>query len=162
MGVSRANMRGRGRVFPKRRPSNMEAGLRHGFRSGLEEKNAQLLKAKGVEVKFEETRIPYVVPQTDRKYTPDFELPNGIFIETKGKFEPSDRAKHVLIQEQWPDLDIRFVFQRPHDPIRKGSKTTYAMWCDKHGFKWGCRVIPDHWLEEAGPDRKPKEVLSDG
>ena len=161
MGVSRANMKGRGRVFPKRQPINLEAGLRHGFRSGLEENNARQLKDLGVKVKFEETKIPYEVPLTKRKYTPDFELPNGILIETKGKLEPKDRAKHVLVQQQWPDLDIRFVFQRPHDKIRKGSPTTYAVWCDRNGFKWASRTIPEDWIKEAGPDRKPSEVLKD-
>lgn len=160
MGVSRANMRGRGRVFPKRTPRDMEIGLRHGFRSGLEAKNAKQLHDLGIEVKFEETKIPYEVPRSDHKYTPDFELPNGIFIETKGKLEPKDRAKHLLIKEQWPDLDIRFVFQRPHDPIRKGSPTTYATWCDRNGFRWASRTIPEDWIREAGPSRKPSEVLS--
>lgn len=159
MGVSRANMNGRGRVFPKRRPTNMEAGLRHGFRSGLEEQNGRLLRDLGVAFKFEETRIPYTVPESKHHYTPDFELPNGILIETKGKFEPKDRAKHLFVKDQHPDLDIRLVFQRPHDPIVKGSRTSYAMWCDKHHIKWACRTIPQHWVEEAGPDRKPSEVL---
>lgn len=159
MAVSQANWRRGKRKWPKRVNTNLENGVRHGFRSGLEETNARFLEAQGVEVIFEELKIPYTVPLTNRKYTPDFLLPNGIIIETKGKLEPKDRAKHLFIQLQHPALDIRFVFQRPYDKIRKGSKTTYAAWAEKHGFKWGVKVIPTQWIEEIGPIMKPEEVL---
>jgi hypothetical protein len=157
MGVSRGNWRqARKKYAPK---TQEEVGLRHGFRSGLEELNARHLEAHGEKVSFETLKIPYTVPETRRTYTPDFPLKNGIIVETKGKLEPKDRAKHLFIKLQHPDLDIRFVFQRPHDKIVKGSKTTYAMWAEKHGFKWAVRVVPVEWMKEAGPKRKPEEVL---
>ncbi|CAE7866145.1 unnamed protein product, partial [Symbiodinium necroappetens] len=121
--------------------------IRHGFRSGLEETNARHLEALGQKVRFEELKIPYIVPETRRTYSPDFILDNGIIIETKGKLEPKDRAKHLFIKTQHPDLDIRFVFQRPHDKINKGSPTSYAMWADKYGFKWASRIIPEAWTK---------------
>lgn len=157
MGVSTSGWAKRNRKFA----SPEERGLAHGYRSGLEELNAKHLKALGVEVRFESLKVPYRVPETRRTYTPDFLLPSGIIVETKGKLEPKDRAKHLFIKLQHPDLDIRFVFQRPHDKITKGSKTTYAMWADKYGFKWATRVVPEAWVREAGPERKPEEVLSD-
>ena len=33
-----------------------------------------------------------------------------------------------------PDLDIRIIFQSPHNKINKRSKTTYSMWAEKNGF----------------------------
>ena len=33
-------------------------------------------------------------------------------------------------------MDLRFVLQSPNGKIYKGSKTTYAEWCEKNGFKW--------------------------
>lgn len=167
MGVSRNNGRGmqrtsgklQARKWPDRSKLNIQVGLRHGFRSGLEELNAKHLGAMGVEVRFEDTKIGYMVPETKHTYTPDFTLPNGILVETKGKLEPKDRAKHLFVRHQNPELDIRFVFQRPHDPINKGSKTTYAMWCQKNGFKWATRLIPPDWVTEPGPQRKPWELL---
>lgn len=140
---------------------DMKNGLRLGFRSGLEADNANLLQQRGQEVRFEPFKIPFTVPVTHRKYTPDFCLENGIIVETKGKLEPKDRAKHMMIAQQHPELDIRFVFQRPHDKIVKGSKTTYAAWCDKLGFKWAARVIPEQWLAEKGPDKHPDQVLKE-
>src|SRR5262249_414898 len=119
----------------------MAAGLRYGFRSGLEKTNAESLQKRGVKVSFEEVKIKYVVPSIEGTYRADFELPNAIIVETKGLFESTDRAKHLFIKTQHPELDIRFVFQRPNTPISKGSKTTYAMWCEKYGFKYATKVI---------------------
>lgn len=121
-----------------------------GFRSGFEGRIAQELADRGVPVCFEQTKIEYVTPAKPHKYTPDFELPNGIIVETKGYFEPEDREKHLLVKAQHPDKDIRFVFQRSKSPIRKGSKTTYASWCEKHGFLYADKSIPEEWLQEKG------------
>jgi hypothetical protein len=118
------------------------------FRSGLEKRTAAWLKAKKVDFDYEKLRLPYLVSET-RTYTPDFQiLSNGIIIETKGRFLPSDRKKHLLIKEQYPDLDIRFVFSNPNAKIRKGSKTSYADWCDKHGFLYAQEIIPTEWIRE--------------
>lgn len=125
-----------------------QRGLAEGYRSGLESQNGDLLKAQGVEGNFEALKIKYAMPVTLHTYTPDFPLPNGIIVETKGKFEPKDRLKHILVRMVHPHLDIRFVFQKPNAPITKGSKTTCAAWAEKHAFKWANRVIPRAWLAE--------------
>lgn len=123
-------------------------GIEEGYRSGLEETTAQHIEAHGHTVRFEKQKIEYEVPSRKAKYTPDFVLDNGIIIETKGRFLTKDRQKHLLIQAQHPNLDIRFIFTRSKSPILKGSKTTYAMWCDKHGFKYADKTIPDSWYKE--------------
>lgn len=91
--------------------------------------------------------IPYEVHK-NCKYTPDFILPNGIIIESKGRFVTQDRQKHLLIQKQFPELDIRFVFSRSASRISKVSKTTYAKWCQTKGFKYADAVIPQSWIDE--------------
>nr|WP_250808747.1 endodeoxyribonuclease [Neorhizobium tomejilense] len=125
-----------------------QVGLREGFRSGLEDKVGDQLRALGIEPRYEETIIPYVKPERKAKYTPDFQLPNGIFIETKGRFVTEDRQKHLLIKAQHPELDIRFVFSNPKARISKTSKTTYADWCLKHGFLFAAKTIPQEWIDE--------------
>lgn len=122
-------------------------GIKNGYRSGLEDNIAKQLADAGVAYEYESFKIPYEVAET-RKYTPDFKLPNGIIIETKGRFLNEDRKKHLLIQKQHPEYDIRFVFTDPRAKLYKGSKTTYADWCDKNGFKWAHKLIPKEWLEE--------------
>lgn len=129
--------------------SNAHRGIVHGYKSGLEKAVANAItKHTNQEVQYEPFRIPYVVPATYRTYRPDFVLPNGIVVETKGRFTIEDRQKHLLIQQQYPDLDLRFVFSRSNAPIRKGSTTTYAMWCEKYGFKYNDVSIPLLWYEE--------------
>ena len=53
----------------------------------------------------------------------------------------------LAVKRDNPDLDIRFVFQKPFLTIYKGSKTTYAQWCEKHGFPW-CSFydLPIEWI----------------
>lgn len=119
------------------------------YRSGLEDNIAKQLEGKGLPVSFESHFLNYTKPQTSHKYTPDFILPNGIIIESKGLFDVEDRKKHLLIKEQHPDLEIRFVFSRSATKLYKGSKTTYADWCIKNGFKFADKLIPVEWLREA-------------
>lgn len=118
------------------------------YRSGLEDKVAAQLRDAEIDAKYEEYQIPYEIPLSLHHYTPDFVLPNGIIIETKGVFDVDDRKKHLLIKKQYPKLDIRFVFSSSKTHIYKGSKTTYADWCNKYGFKFADKWIPDTWLRE--------------
>lgn len=89
-----------------------------------------------------------MVPEREARYTPDFVLPNGIIIETKGLFTTEDRQKMRLIRRQYPSLDIRFVFSNARSRIAKKSPTTYSKWAETYGFKWAHRVLPQEWLTE--------------
>lgn len=107
-------------------------------------------------VEYETTVIQYTVPERTAKYHADFRLPNGVIVETKGRFVSDDRKKHKLLHEQFPDLDIRLLFNNPNARISKASQTTYAKWCDTHGIKYAKaasrdKPIPQEWLDEARP-----------
>ena len=72
-----------------------------------------------------------------RRYIPDFIIQEKAWIlEVKGFFSSADRAKMLLVKRQFPNLDIRFVFDGPNTRLSRTSKTTYAMWADKNGFPW--------------------------
>lgn len=118
------------------------------YRSGLEDKIAAQLERAGIKIQYETKKLNYVVPASTHTYTPDWVLPNNIIIESKGLFSVEDRKKHLLIKQQHPNLDIRFVFSSSKTKIRKGSKTSYADWCKKYGFKYADKLIPDAWLRE--------------
>ena len=136
-------------VTRRKKPlSPNEVGMKYGFRSGLEEKVAEFLTSKGVKFTYETLKVPYVKPETKHIYTPDFILDNGIIIETKGRWLLDDRKKHILIRKQRPDLDIRILFQNANAKISKGSKTSYADFCEKHGIPYAHREIPVAWLKE--------------
>lgn len=105
-------------------------------RSKLELHFESILQEFNVQYEYEITKIPYIIPASNHTYTVDWTLLNGMLLETKGFLEDhAERKKYILIKEQHPEIDIRFVFQ---DPNKKcgGMKTTHAQWADKCGFKW--------------------------
>ena len=115
------------------------------YRSGFEVRFANDLKDRGIPFEYEQHKITYV-PRI-RTYTPDFFIKEfGFFIETKGWFSTSDRVKHLLIREQHPELDIRFIFSNPNNRLDKNSMTTYGGWCERYGFLYGKDRIPDEWM----------------
>jgi hypothetical protein len=125
---------------------------KYGFKSGLEETISQQIESQGIKVEYETEKVPYIIPASNHTYSPDFKLPNGIRVETKGRFVAADRKKHLLVKEQNPNMDIRFVFSNSKNKITKKSKTTYGDWCDKNGYKYSDKIIPNEWfLEENRP-----------
>jgi hypothetical protein len=121
--------------------------VKSGYRSGLEDRVGEQLKRLGVDAQYESVKIKYRLEE-ERTYTPDWKLPNGIFVETKGRFVSDDRKKHLLVRAQHPTYDIRFVFTNSAAKINKGSKTSYADWCTKQGFKFADKLIPESWVKE--------------
>lgn len=135
------------------------------YRSGLEEKNMKYLEGKNVIGLYEMWSIPYVIPESTHKYTPDILLPNGIFVELKGLWEADDRKKHMLLREQYPDIEIRFVFSSSRTKIYKGSPTSYGEFCEKRGILFADKLIPVEWIKEplrVVPFDKLKEKKSQG
>ena len=115
------------------------------FRSKLEEKVANLLSQLEIKFEYETKKIPYVI---QHNYTPDFILPNNIYLECKGYWEPADRRKIKQVKKDNPDLDLRMVFQAPYNTISRKSKTTYAQWCEKLDIPWtSYSNIPLDWLQ---------------
>ena len=80
----------------KRNPYSVKAvAAKYGFRSGLEMTIDESLKAQGIDGEYEKHIIEFTKPETNHKYHPDFKLPNGIFIETKGRFLTDDRKAFI-------------------------------------------------------------------
>jgi hypothetical protein len=134
---------------------------RHAFRSGLEEKIAQQISNAGVTFAFEKFKINWTRPESKHTYRPDFVLPNGVIVETKGLLQTADRQKMKRVREMYPDLDIRFVFSNANARIAKKSKTLYWMWAEANGFKWAHRNIPLEWLSEP-PEVKRIKAAKEG
>ena len=142
--------------------SKRRTAQKYGFRSGLELAIAQELSLDTRPFLYEKVKIEWE-DLAYRTYTPDFVLHNNIIIETKGRFVTADRRKHLFIQWQHPTLDIRFVFTKSSAKLSKGAKSTYAEWCDKHGFLYSDTTIPSEWLDEPSKEIDlilKKEVVS--
>ena len=116
------------------------------YRSQFEIGLAKSLVNKKVTFEYEQKKLTYI--PKPRTYTPDFYLPEqDIYIEAKGHLDKGDRVKMQLIKEQYPDLDIRFVFVRARNKIYRGSKTSYADWANRHGFPWSEGGVPEEWFK---------------
>ena len=126
---------------------------KYGYRSGLEVDQIQKLKSLGIDFGYESEKIHFVQPAKKRSYTPDivFKKKDGtkMYIELKGEWVRDDRLKHVMIHEQYPGIDIRYVFTRSTDKISKVSKTTYGDYCTDRGWLYADEEIPAEWLNEV-------------
>lgn len=132
------------------------------YRSGLEDRTVELLNLSGVKYEYEPKwgKLEYTKPAKLCTYTPDFYVTTKsgkqIVIETKGIWDADDRAKHLIIRQAYPDLDLRFVFSNSRAKIRKGSRTTYGDVCNGLArapfkgviWKYADKRVPDSWLEE--------------
>ena len=120
-------------------------------RSQLETEVEQGLINQGLTPLYETERFGYTL---HRKYTPDFKVGN-VYVEVKGWWPPAERSKFLAVITGNPGLRIFVALQRPHMTLSKKSKTTYAMWCAKHGIAWCPTPIPPEfmtqWLAGARP-----------
>ena len=115
------------------------------YRSGLEKGVAFDLNKRGIDFQYEHERIPYVV---ERKYLPDFQLPNGIYIEAKGYFRNEDCRKMRLLQAQYPEKEFRFLFQNLNTKVQS-KRFTNQQWAEKYNFAYCEGRVPQSWLEET-------------
>lgn len=125
-----------------RRSRKRRNAKKAGYRSGFEQDVALAAEAEGILVEYEADRIAY--QGKPRYYKPDFKLREGVYVETKGRFLPGDRSKHIQVKAQHPEIEIRFVFMQ-NNPLYAGSTTRYSDWCEQHGFKWALKRIPKEW-----------------
>ena len=120
----------------------------HPYKSWLEADVAKDMARNKINFKYEDYALTYVIPAQVHTYTPDFELPNGIIVETKGRWTSADRKKMGLVIEQHPELDIRMLFALDNK-IAPKSKTRYSMWCERRGIKYAIgTAVPKEWINE--------------
>ena len=91
------------------------------MRSHLEEQVADLLDQMKVPYQYESEKLPYLI---EANYIPDFKV-GDIYLEAKGYFPPEQRRKMKAVKAANPDLDIRIIFQSPHNKIFHYLKSKY-------------------------------------
>jgi hypothetical protein len=111
----------------KKRPDDPD------YRSKFEQTIGEFL---GDLAEHEPERIYFTQPSKQRFYVPDFKTKGGAYIECKGKWDASDRIKHVWLREQHPDKRIAIIFQNSKVRLSKRSKTTYGEWATKNNIEW--------------------------
>ena len=117
------------------------------YKSNLERNIAKALEDINIPFEYEAQRLSYQ-PKV-RTYIPDFYISNDdFFIEGKGYFHNSqERTRHLLIRDQL-GVDVKFVFGNSSNKIGKGSKMTYADWCDKYKFDYSEGKPPKKWFSK--------------
>lgn len=124
------------------------------FASKFEADFAKHLTKIGVEWEYEPDRFKWLPPA--RVYIPDFKitLEDGsvFYIEAKGYFDGSARAKMACVKKQHPSLDVRFFFMNPNNKIGAKAKkpTRYWEWAEKYGFPWAAGEFPREWRKRSG------------
>ena len=115
-----------------------------GYRSGYEAEVAANLSSE--DALYEPTMLPYPVTIMSN-YKPDFVLPHQcIVIEAKGRFTKADRDKMLRVKQQYPELDIRMLFQHKE---KITSRMTALDWCEKYGFPAAVgTTVPEEWLKK--------------
>lgn len=113
------------------------------YRSGVERFVADDLNTRGIPFRYEDEKLPYTFHRT---YTPDFSI-GDLHFEVKGWWPSDERAKLLNVIRCNPKAKIIVALENPHMTISKKSKTTYAMWCKKHGIPW-CRIpLPEDLIQ---------------
>ena len=130
------------------------------YRSKFESTIGHQLECSRTEYTYEAELIRFIQPALPRTYKPDFIITsrsgNEIIIEAKGLWTYEDRYKHLLIKQQHPDIDLRFVFQRVSNRISKSSRISYRDICEGRGrgvwagvtWPYSETTIPEEWLRE--------------
>lgn len=97
---------------------------------------------------YETKIISYTIPESVHTYTVDFSINiKDIHIEGKGFLsDHTERNKYILIKQQYPDIDLRFVFENPNK-LCGGMKQTHAEWAIKQGFKY-CSIKDYETIEK--------------
>lgn len=102
----------------------------------------------GQRAEYEPDRISFTQPAKQRYYLPDFKIGDATYIECKGKWTADDRAKHVWVKEQNPNVRVILLFQNSKVRLNKRSNTTYGDWATKNGLEWYCwkQGLPEELL----------------
>jgi hypothetical protein len=118
-----------------KRKARKEA-IANGYRSKFELTFANKLKELGLKAEYESEKIHYIQPEKVRTYNPDWTIRRDVYVETKGRFTASDRAKMVLVKRSNPNVVFYLLFQNSNVTLSKVSKTTYGQWCEKNNIEW--------------------------
>lgn len=102
-------------------------------RSHFEDTIEKTLKQTIKNLEYEPEAFTYVL---ERKYTPDFYIPDlDIYLEAKGLFTSADRTKMLNFKRQYPTIDIRLIFMQDNW-LSKKRKKRYSEWAKDNGFPY--------------------------
>ena len=156
----------------KKLSKKLKAISKGNFRSMFEARIASTLKERGVKYDYETERYAWYAKSRNgilcpncgelsgmvkRYYTPDFFIRGtGVIIEAKGRLTTQDRTKLTAIKQQYPELDLRLLFQddgfltTSRNRVDK-KRIRNSEWAESNGYPFaicgrGGKNIPQEWL----------------
>jgi len=115
-----------------------------GMRSMGEVRLAAWLTENGLDYEYESEKWEY--QHELQHYTPDFKV-GDVYLEYKGKMTDETRKKLLSIKRCNPDKDLRIVFERPQNKLRKGAKMLYSQWATSTlEIPWADQLPPIQWF----------------
>ena len=113
------------------------------------------LKKQGVEYELnnKDKAIEYISCKKTKVFVPCFVMSDGMIIECVSGLLARDCRKYLLLREQHPDLDIRFVFEIDNMKILGGDGLSLAEWAASNRFHWAKKLIPLEWMVEIASPR---------
>lgn len=119
-------------------------------------------KSRGINIKYEPVTIEYwkrspkgaicadcnsTNIKVPGKYTPDFELDGGVFVEAKGFFKPEKRSRMEDFIRSKPRILLKFLFAQDNWMTKK-KKHKYSDWAKKMGVDFAIgKKIPEQWTK---------------
>lgn len=150
--------------MPKKKKTKRKSPIPHSnkMRSKFEKQIAKELHEKGIAYEYEIMQLEYQEPIRKNLascgdcgstnllrtgwYTPDFILPSGLIIETKGRFTAADRRKMLAVKFAHPELRIVMLFMRDNK-IHRNSNTYYSDWCMANDYEYAIGSPHKEWLK---------------
>lgn len=119
------------------------------FKSIFEADIAKYLDGKNLPINYEPDTFDYIRKAT---YTPDWKISDTVYVESKGHLTQANRSNLIAFKQQHPEVEIILLFADSRNKLYRGSKTTYAEWAEKHGFRWADwnkHKFPEKWFTDA-------------
>lgn len=104
------------------------------------------LYSRYINCSFLKYKLHYLTDNGIKVYSPHFKFDNDIYVDVIVKTTLEEMGKYLRIREQFPLMDIRFVFQDSKIKFNKNEKMSYGNWCVTNGFIYHSGFVPDSWI----------------
>lgn len=126
------------------------------YKSRLEAYTAAQLRKLKIKFKYEPHKLHYLKRvrmgqcgeclsakvYSSRTYLPDFLLDNGTYIEAKGYFTATERAKIEAVLRSNPKIKLKMLFGADN---RIKGEYRYSNWCKDRGIDYAIKRVKPEW-----------------
>ena len=138
------------KTYPESVTSEAMMRARRAFRPFYEEIETQLkVHRLEYELNNKDNSIEYINCKKTKVFVPRFVMSDGMIVESVSYLLKQDCRKYLLLREQYPNLDIRFIFESADKYVSGGDGLTLAEWAASNKFHWANKLFPLEWMIET-------------